>query len=67
MGFVSSHAWDAPAAAAYGFRVFWCTRAQQPAEYGLGRLATTMSGLADLPPLLAQTQTQAQPQAQAQA
>ncbi|MGI4955019.1 MAG: haloacid dehalogenase type II [Janthinobacterium lividum] len=57
MGFVSSNAWDAQAAAAYGFRVFWCNRANLPVEYGLGRSATTMSGLADLPALLAPAPT----------
>lgn len=53
MGFVSSNAWDAQAAGAAGFRVFWCNRSGQPEEYGLGQSATVMSGLADLPRLLA--------------
>ncbi len=53
MGFVSSNAWDAQAAVAAGFRVFWCNRGGHPAEYGLDRSATILSTLADLPPLLA--------------
>ena len=48
MGFVSSNAWDAQARGAAGFRVFWCNRAAQPAEYGLDRDATVIDGLADL-------------------
>ena len=52
MGFVSSNAWDAQAAAAAGFRVFWCNRGGQPEEYGLGQSATVMSGLAALPALI---------------
>lgn len=53
MGFVSSNAWDAQAAGVAGFRVFWCNRSRQPNEYGLEASATMMSGLADLPALLA--------------
>lgn len=49
LGFVSGNAWDAQAAAALGFRVFWCNRADAPAEYGLDRTATVLTGLADLP------------------
>ena len=52
MGFVSSNAWDAQAAGAAGFRVFWCNRSGQPAEYGLEASATVMSGLAELPSLM---------------
>ncbi len=48
MGFVSGNAWDAQAAAAHGFRVFWCNRAGNPAEYGLGRSATILQGLGEL-------------------
>ena len=53
MAFVSSNAWDAQAAAAAGFRVFWCNRAAQPEEYGLRASATEMSSLSALPALLA--------------
>lgn len=48
MGFVSSNAWDAQAAAANGFRVFWCNRAGNPHEYGLRDSATTLASLAAL-------------------
>ncbi len=48
MGFVSSNAWDAQAAAAAGFRVFWCNRSGQPEEYGLAGSATVMSTLGEL-------------------
>ncbi len=47
-GFVSSNAWDAQGAAAAGFRVFWCNRSGNPAEYGLDRDATVIESLADL-------------------
>lgn len=30
--FISSNAWDAYSAKAYGFRVLWCNRSKQPAE-----------------------------------
>lgn len=53
MAFVSSNAWDAQAAAAAGFQVFWCNRTSQPDEYGLRATATEMPGLSALPLLLA--------------
>ena len=53
MAFVSSNAWDAQAAAAFGARVFWCNRTGQPDEYDLASSATVVSSLADLPSLLA--------------
>jgi len=52
IAFVSSNAWDAQAAAAFGARVFWCNRKAQPDEYGLGAMATMVSGLDALPNLL---------------
>jgi 2-haloacid dehalogenase len=52
MGFVSSNAWDAQAAAAAGFQVFWCNRVGQPDEYGLRATATEMPDLSALPALL---------------
>lgn len=52
MAFVSSNAWDAQAAGLAGFRVFWCNRAGQPEEYGLGASATEMRDLSSLPDLL---------------
>ena len=48
MGFVSSNAWDAQAAGAAGYRVFWCNRAGAPGEYGLQDSAVVLSGLAGL-------------------
>ncbi len=53
MAFVSSNAWDAQAAGGAGFRVFWCNRGQQPAEYGLDASATILGSLAALEPALA--------------
>ena len=53
MGFVSSNAWDAQAAAAHGFRVFWCNRTGLPPEYGLDHAATPIRGLSELPRLVA--------------
>ena len=52
MAFVSSNAWDAQAAAAGGYRVFWCNRAGQPDEYGLVASATMLQDLSALPDLL---------------
>lgn len=52
MAFVSSNAWDAQAAAAAGYRVFWCNRAGLPEEYGLGASATLLQDLSALPDLL---------------
>ena len=53
IAFVSSNAWDAQAAAAFGCRVFWCNRTSQPEEYGLHAAATVIQGLAALPTALA--------------
>jgi 2-haloacid dehalogenase len=52
IAFVSSNAWDAQAAAAFGARVFWCNRKAQPDEYGLSAMATVIPGLDALPGLL---------------
>ncbi len=52
VAFVSSNAWDAQAAAAFGARVFWCNRKAQPEEYGLSAVATAIPGLDALPALL---------------
>ena len=49
LGFVSSNAWDAQAAGAFGMRVFWCNRSGGPPEYGL---TTAVTRLTDLPALL---------------
>ena len=53
IAFVSSNAWDAQAAAAFGARVFWCNRTGQPDEYGLHAAATVIHGLAAVPRQLA--------------
>lgn len=45
MGFVSSNAWDAQGAVQAGFSVFWCNRAGNPVEYGLGEAATVINSL----------------------
>ncbi len=47
--FVSSNAWDAQAAAAFGFRVFWCNRAVMPAENLPGLPAHEAPTLESLP------------------
>jgi 2-haloacid dehalogenase len=48
IAFVSSNAWDAFGAHAFGFRVFWINRAGQPAEYDLRDVATELTDLATL-------------------
>ena len=48
IGFVSGNAWDAGAAAGFGFRVFWVNRLNQPAEYGLQERATVIKALGAL-------------------
>jgi 2-haloacid dehalogenase len=45
MGFVSSNAWDAQAAAAYGFRTVWVNRLAQPTEYALHHAAAVLPDL----------------------
>jgi 2-haloacid dehalogenase len=51
IAFVSSNAWDAGGAAAFGFRTFWINRAGQPPEYDLPQAATIISSLQALEPL----------------
>jgi 2-haloacid dehalogenase len=48
MAFVSSNAWDAFGARAFGFRVFWVNRIGQPEEYGLRGEVTELTDLAGL-------------------
>lgn len=50
--FLSSNAWDAHAAAHFGFHVYWCNRTQQPREALPGALAGEIGSLAELPALL---------------
>ncbi len=45
MAFVSSNAWDAFGARAFGFQVFWVNRSGQPDEYGLSSTATELHDL----------------------
>jgi 2-haloacid dehalogenase len=53
IAFVSSNAWDAGGAAAFGFRTFWINRADQPAEYDLAVNATVIRNLSELQTLAA--------------
>jgi 2-haloacid dehalogenase len=48
IAFVSSNAWDAGGAAAFGFRTFWINRTDQPVEYDLPARATIVHGLTDI-------------------
>lgn len=47
--FVSSNAWDAYAASAFGLRVIWCNRAGQPEENLPGKPDVLLSSLAEMP------------------
>jgi 2-haloacid dehalogenase len=48
MAFVSSNAWDAFGARAFGFRVYWVNRSGQPDEYGLRGQVVELADLASL-------------------
>ena len=50
--FVSSNAWDAYAASAFGLRVVWCNRYGQPKERLPGAPDKEIRTLTELPPLL---------------
>ena len=50
--FMSSNAWDASGAAAFGFRVVWCNRYAQKPERLPGKPVHTVTTLAELPALL---------------
>jgi 2-haloacid dehalogenase len=50
--FLSSNAWDAYAASAFGLRVVWCNRYSQPREHLPGRPDREIRTLAELPALL---------------
>lgn len=52
MAFVSSNAWDAFGAHAFGFQVFWINRGSAPCEYDLATSATELRDLAALPDAL---------------
>ena len=53
IGFVSSNAWDAIGAKAFGFTVFWINRVAAPPDRHGPQPDRTISTLADLPALLA--------------
>ncbi|MGD0431163.1 MAG: haloacid dehalogenase type II [Acetobacteraceae bacterium] len=55
IAFVSSNAWDAFGAHAFGFQVFWVNRTGLPAEYSLREGATELPDLAALPEALGMT------------
>lgn len=50
--FMSSNAWDAAAAANFGFRVVWVNRFKQPPERLPGKIITQLDNLSGLPDLL---------------
>ncbi len=52
IAYVSSNAWDAAAAAHFGFRVAWCNRYRQPPEHLPGRPEAQIERLDALLPLL---------------
>jgi 2-haloacid dehalogenase len=47
--FVSSNAWDAYAASAFGMRVIWCNRAGQPGENLPGKPDIVLPSLSEMP------------------
>lgn len=53
IAFVSSNAWDAAGAAAFGFRTFWIDRTGQPAEYEIAAHCRTVASLTELASALA--------------
>jgi len=52
IAFLSSNAWDAHAASAFGMRAVWCNRYHQPRERLPGRPEREINSLAQLPALL---------------
>jgi 2-haloacid dehalogenase len=53
VAFVSSNAWDAFGALAFGFAVIWVNRSAQPDEYGLRGRVHEVADLSPVPDLLA--------------
>lgn len=51
IGFVSANAWDAQAAAAYGFRTVWVNRINQPVEFAIHQIARMAADLEPVPEL----------------
>lgn len=52
IAFQSANGWDAFAASAFGLRVIWCNRYDQPAEHLPGRPEAVVRSLAQLPALV---------------
>ena len=52
IAFLSSNAWDAHAASAFGMRVVWCNRTGQPPERLPGAPDRELRSLAELPALV---------------
>ena len=57
--FISSNAWDAHGASAFGMRTVWCNRYGQRPERLPGRPDREIRSLAELPALLARSGSQA--------
>ncbi len=53
ISFQSSNAWDAYAASAFGMKVVWCNRSDQPPERLPGKPDRVIRSLAELPDLIA--------------
>jgi 2-haloacid dehalogenase len=52
IGYVSANAWDAQAAAAYGFRTVWVNRINQPVEFAMHQIARMAGDLSAVPEIL---------------
>lgn len=52
IGYVSADAWDAQAAAAYGFRTVWVNRINQPVEFAIHQIARMAADLDAVPEIL---------------
>lgn len=52
IGYVSANAWDAQAAAAYGFRTVWVNRINQPVEFAIHQIARMAADLEAVPELV---------------
>jgi len=53
MAFMSSNAWDASAAARFGYRVVWVNRFGQPRERLTGEPEAEIRNLSELPDIVA--------------
>ncbi|MFN6998992.1 haloacid dehalogenase type II [Elioraea tepidiphila] len=52
IGYVSANAWDAQAAAAYGFRTVWVNRINQPVEFAMHQIARMAADLEAVPEMV---------------